>query len=190
MGMKAVQQVDAPTVLAYFERLDPLVRSGTVLHVIGGSAVVQLGAQIRVTADIDVALPYSKLELTEFVKASAEVGLPVDPSFGYQGAYVELVKPLMLTLPRPASEESCIELFKGVNLTVKTSTPADLVASKLYRYSSQDQEDIQFLMGTGGVTIDSVRESIQRLPERFRDDVLIRENLINLESDLKLWEGL
>ena len=84
MGMNAVQQVDAQTVLAYFERLDPLVRSGTVLHVIGGSAVVQLGAQIRVT----------------------------------------------------------------------------------------------------------VRESIQRLPERFCDDVLIRENLINLESDLKLWKGL
>ena len=190
MGMNAVQQVDAQTVLAYFERLDPLVRSGTVLHVIGGSAVVQLGAQIRVTADIDVALPYSKLELTEFVKASAKAGFPVDPSFGYQGAYVELVKPLMLTLPRPASEESCIELFKGVNLTVRTSSPADLVASKLYRYSSQDQEDIQFLMGTGGMTIDSVRESVQRLPERFCDDVLIRENLINLESDLKLWKGL
>ena len=53
-----VQQIDEQEALAYFERLDPLVRPGTVLFVIGGSAIAQLGAKIRVTADIDVALPY------------------------------------------------------------------------------------------------------------------------------------
>lgn len=184
-----VQQIDEQEALAYFERLDPLVRPGTVLFVIGGSAIAQLGAKIRVTADIDVALPYSKIEMSEFVEASSKAGLPVNPAFGYQGAYIELVKPLMLTLPKPASETDCIDLFQGVNLTVRTSSPADLVASKLYRYSDQDQEDIQFLMGAGGVTLEAVRESVSRLPVRFRDDVLVRENLSNLESDVRVWKG-
>lgn len=183
------QRIDEHSATDYFVRLDSLVKSGTELYIIGGSAIAQLGARIRVTADIDVALPYSRLELENFTKASEKAGLPVNPAFGYQGAYVEFVKPLMLTLPRPASPESFIELYRGVNLIVKTSTPADLVASKLYRYSPQDQEDIQFLMGPGGATLDAVRDSVSRLPERFRDDVLVRENLVNLESDLKFWTG-
>lgn len=91
-----IQQIDEQEAQAYFERLDPLVREGTVLFVIGGSAVAQLGAKIRVTADIDVALPYSKLELSEFAAA-------------------------------------------------------DLISSKLYRYSEQDQEDILFLLRQAGV---------------------------------------
>lgn len=184
-----VRQIDEQEALAYFERLDPLVRPGTVLFVIGGSAVAQLGAKIRVTADIDVALPYSTVELSEFAEASSRAGLPVNPAFGYQGAYVELVKPLMLTLPKPASETDCVVLFRGDNLTVRTSAPADLVASKLYRYSDQDQEDIQFLTGPGGATPEAVREAVSRLPARFRDDVLVRENLANLEADLRLWKG-
>jgi len=188
--MNEVRHIDASTALAYFERLDPLVREGTELCVIGGSAIAQLGAHIRVTADIDIAMPYSKLDLSAFAEASAKAGLPVNPAFGYQNAYVELVQPLMLTVPKPSSEEAFVELFRGMNLLVKTCAPADLVASKLFRYSPQDQEDIQFLMGSGGVTIERVREAVSRLPERFRDDVVVRENLTNLESDLLLWKGL
>lgn len=29
----------------------------------------------------------------------------------------------------------------------------------------------------------------ERLPARFRDDVLVRENLANLESDVRVWKG-
>lgn len=180
--------IDETTVTEYFVRLDRLVKPGTVLYVIGGSAIALLGAKIRTTADVDVALPYSRFNLSEFSEASAAAGLPVNPSFGYQGAYLELVKPLMLTLPAPKSEESLQELFVGTNLVVRTGSGADLVASKLYRYSDQDQEDIQFLMLRGGVTMADVAEAVERLPERFRHDVLVRENLANLESDLKLWE--
>lgn len=185
-----VQQINEQESEAYFERLDPLVETGTVLFVIGGSAIAQLGAKIRVTADIDVALPYSRIDLASFAVASEKAGLPVNPEFGYQGAYIELVKPLMLTLPKPMSEDSCIVLFQGINLTVKTSSPADLVASKLYRYSEQDQEDIQFLMGRGATTLDDVKDAVSRLPPRFRDDVIVRDNLSNLEADLKIWGGL
>ena len=182
-----IAEINETTALEYFARLDAFVKPGTELYVIGGSAIALLGAKIRTTVDVDVALPYSKLDVAAFSEASEKAGLPVNPAFGYQGAYIELVKPLMLTLPKPKSEESLQVLFQGTNLTVKTGSGADLVASKLYRYSEQDQEDIQFLMLRGGVTLEAVRESVLRLPERFRDDVMTVENLGNLERDLTMW---
>ena len=188
--MNPIAEINEATVLEYFSRLDALVKPGTELYVIGGSAIALLGAKIRTTADVDVALPYSKLDIAAFGEASAEAGLPVDPAFGYQGAYIELVKPLMLTLPKPKSEESLQGLFQGTNLTVKTGSGADLVASKLYRYSEQDREDVQFLMLRGGVTLDAVRESVTRLPERFREDVMTVENLGNLERDIAVWRAV
>ena len=126
------------TALEYFSRLDALVKLGTELYVIGGSAIALLGAKIRTTADVDVALPYSKLDVAAFGEASAKAGLPVDPAFGYQGAYIELVKPML----------------------------------------------------RGGVTLDAVRESVSRLPERFREDVMTVENLGNLERDLAVWRAV
>ena len=79
--------------------------------------------------------------------------------------------------------------FERLDPLVRPGSGADLVASKLYRYSDQDQEDIQFLMLRGGVTLEAVRESVARLPERFREDVMTVENLGNLERDLTMWRG-
>ena len=64
--------------MEYFARLDPLVKPGTVLFVIGGAAIAVLGAKIRVTGDIDVALPFSKLDMSGFAEAHKS-GLPVSP---------------------------------------------------------------------------------------------------------------
>ena len=80
----SVSEVDEAVITDYFVRLDRLVKLGTELYVIGGSAIALLGAKIRTTADIDVALPYSKLDLGDFSAASEKAGLPVNPAFGYQ----------------------------------------------------------------------------------------------------------
>ena len=106
--MNAISEINEATAQEYFSRLDALVEPGTELYVIGGSAIALLGAKIRTTAGVDVALPCSKLDIAAFGEASAKAGLPVNPAFGYQGAYIELVQPLMLTLPKPKSEESAI----------------------------------------------------------------------------------
>jgi len=58
----------------------------------------------------------------------------------------------------------------------------------LYRCSEQDYEDIQFLVGAAGVRFEDVVASVSRLPERFRDDILIRDNLANLKTDMELWK--
>jgi hypothetical protein len=181
------RQIDESVLREYFERLDPLVRSGTELFVIGGAAVALLGAKIRTTVDVDVAAPYSRVDLANFREASASAGLPVNPAAGYQGAYVEYVEPLMLTLPNPDTGGTSIVLFRGFNLTVRTGCPADLIASKLFRYSEKDVGDIRFLMESAKVSMTEIKDSVSRLPPRFRDDVLVGENLANLETDSSMW---
>ena len=182
-----IQEVNEEVLRGYFARLDPLVSKGTSLYLFGGGAVALLGAKIRTTIDLDVAAPYSTFSESEFAKASEQAGLPVNPPLGYQGAYVEFVQPLMLALPRPTDEECGNVIFRGLNLMVKTCSPADLVASKLCRYNAKDRGDVQFLVESVGVTIEQIHESVKRLPPRLRDDVLVQENLSNLEVDMKLW---
>ena len=75
MMSEAIAEINESVVTDYFVRLDQLVKPGTELYVIGGSAIALLGAKIRTTADVDVALPYSKLDLADFTTASAKAGL-------------------------------------------------------------------------------------------------------------------
>jgi len=183
-----IERVDEQTLRAYFDALDPLVRPSTVLYVFGGAAVALLGSRIRTTMDIDVAEPFSQIDRAAFCQASAQAGLPVNPSPDHDAAFLELVGPLRLSLPVPDAANPGVELYHGRNLTVKTGSSADLVASKLVRYDEQDQQDIQFLMGEGGATLEDVLASVARLQPVFRNDALVKENLANLATDLKIWE--
>lgn len=182
-----IQEVTGKTAGEYFVRLDALVAPGTVLYVYGGAAVALLGSGIRTTMDVDVAEPYSRFDQATFASASAQAGLPVNPGADYEQAFLELVGAFRLCVPEPTVEKPGLEIFKGTNLTVRTGSAADLIASKLIRYDEQDQQDIQFLLKTGRVTLSAVRESVGRLPESFREDALICENLTNLERDMKMW---
>ena len=182
-----IQEVTGKTAGEYFARLDALVAPGTVLYVYGGAAVALLGAGIRTTMDVDVAEPYSHVDRATFAALSAQAGLPVNPGEDYDAAFLELVGAFRLCVPEPTPEKPGLVLFKGANLTVRTGSASDLIASKLVRYDEQDQQDIQFLLKASGVTLPAVNESVSRLPAAFREDALVRENLGNLERDMKMW---
>ena len=55
--MNPITEINEATAMEYFSRLDALVKPGTELYVLGGSAIALLGAKVRTTADVDVALP-------------------------------------------------------------------------------------------------------------------------------------
>ena len=184
---ETIQEVTGKTAGEYFVRLDALVAPGTILYVYGGAAVALLGSGIRTTMDVDVAEPYSRFDRATFAAVSKQAGLPVNPGADYDAAFLELVGSLRLCVPEPAAEESGFELFKGANLTVKTGSASDLIASKLVRYDEQDQQDIQFLLKAANVSFAAVCESAARLPAAFREDVLVKENLDNLKRDMKVW---
>ena len=182
-----IQEVTGKTAGEYFVRLDALVAPGTVLYVYGGAAVALLGSNIRTPMGVDVAEPYSHFDRAAFAEASAQAGLPVNPGADYEQAFLELVGAFRLCVPEPTDAKAALVLFEGKNLTVRTGSAADLIASKLVRYDEQDQQDVQFLLKAGAVTLAAVRESVSRLPATFREDALVRENLDNLERDMKMW---
>ena len=63
------------------------------------------------------------------------------------------------------------------------------MASKLIRYDAIDQSDVRYLIGQMRLTYADVAQAVERLPAGFRNDVLVRENLRNLQEDLKLWRS-
>jgi hypothetical protein len=62
-----------------------------------------------------------------------------------------------------------------------------LAASKLIRYDPSDQADIQFLMVNGRVGFEDIVRAVERLPAAFREDIIVRENLKNLNRDCRRW---
>ena len=88
-------------------------------------------------------------------------------------------------MPTPA--DGVQVLYRGLNLTVKTGSMADLIASKLVRYNIKDMQDIQFLISTAPVKYEDVKAAVARLSLTFRNDPLVKENLENLKTDMELW---
>ncbi len=87
----------------------------------------------------------------------------------------------------PPDATDRVVLWRGTRLSVFTVGPADLVASKLIRYDPTDQADIQFLMANARLRFEQVAQAVERLPAPFRDDSVVRENLLNLRRDCQHW---
>ena len=171
----------------YLAALDERLERPATLVVYGSAAVMLLGETDRTSLDIDIAGPYSSADYGQLSCAAAAIGVPVNPSEDFAGDHLEWVSPLLLALPEP-DDASSVVLWHGARLTVKTVSPAQLVASKLIRYDEIDQSDVRFLCSQSRLTYDEVAAAVEQLPPRFRSDPVVRDNLENLRSDLKSWE--
>jgi len=170
---------------AFFVAIDCQLEAPATLHLYGSAVVILLDAPGRTSLDIDVAGPYSRINQAELEAIAARIRLPVNPEPAYDGPHIEWVGPLRLCLPPPQDDGTV--LWQGARLTVRTGSVEDLVASKLIRYDSTDQADIQYLYAQFRFSADAVRDAVERLPQPFRSDVLVRENLGNLLLDLRNW---
>ncbi len=170
----------------HLARLDAALQTTAVLHVYGSAACILLDEPGRTSLDIDVAGPYSEVDETELRRAAKQAGIPVNPADDYDGDHIEWIGPLRLCL-QPPVEGATLTLWKGRNLTIRTGSPADLVASKLVRYDETDRGDIQYLLTQANPTFADIAQAVDRLPAPFNRDALIRENLGNLKTDMAIW---
>jgi hypothetical protein len=175
-------------ITAFLERLDGALSAPTVLHIYGSAAFILLGEPERMSLDIDVAGPYSVADMGELQRAAASLGVPINPGEQDDRPHIEWVGPLRLCLPPPLPATDML-LWQGKKLSVKTGSAADLIASKLIRYDESDCADIQFVVRQGGVTWSDVQNAVRRLPVPFAQDALICENLNNLRTDMRMWQG-
>lgn len=144
-----------------------------------------MGQEDRFSVDVDVAGPYSTVSERMFEEAAKRVGLPVNPPDDFSGDHIEWIGPLRLCLAPPAA--NVLTLWQGSRLSVFTLPLPDLIASKLIRYDPTDQGDIQFIVSQQRVSFEEVEGAVDRLPNPFREDALVRENLRNLCSDMLRW---
>lgn len=180
--------MDKKRLLEYFAQVDGRLSAPAELLIYGSAAFILLDEEERTSLDLDVAGPYSKLNFEEFRQASRQAGLDVNPAGIDSADHVEWIAGVRLCLAPPESAGT-LTLWQGRNLVVNTVAAPDLVASKLIRYDAIDQSDVRYLIGQMRLMYADVAQAVERLPAGFRNDVLVRENLRNLQEDLKLWRS-
>lgn len=147
--------------------------------------MLALGHEGRATMDIDV-LPSSRFRDADLQRAAAAAGLlfnPPDKDFAERD-YIEVVPEETLVLPRPSPDMPYNTVFRGSRLTVRTPPAADLVVGKLKRLDPEDLADVTFLVQRFSLTERDLREAFGRLPERFRADPVLQDNLRYVIEDL------
>jgi hypothetical protein len=179
--------MDLAALQTYLSKLDASLQVTAACCIYGSAACMLLGEEGRISLDVDVAGPYSQADETMLRSAAAQIGLPVNPPADFAGDHIEWIGSLRLCLADPAVGGRVV-LWQGANLTIFTVSTPDLAASKLIRYDPTDQADIQFLMVNGRLGIEDVARAVERLPEAFRKDIIVRENLKNLGRDCLRWQ--
>lgn len=170
--------MDAAKLRQIFDRLDAALEHPTELLIRGGSAVLAHGLEQRATIDIDV-LPSSRFMEADLRRACAAADLgfnPSDKDFADRD-YLEVVPEESLILPRADPDRVYNTVFRGQRLTVKTPPAPDLVVGKLKRLEADDLEDVGFLVKRFRLTRQDLEEAYGRLPERFKADPVVQDNL-------------
>ena len=176
------------TILQKFAIIDENLRSSARLCLYGSGAFILLDEEDRTSLDLDIAGPYSKVDFSDFENAAKEAGLEINPEETTDKDHIEWISVVRLCLADPSITESMI-LWEGEKLTIFTVSPQDLIASKLIRYDEIDQSDINYLVFQMNVSFESIAKAVTRLPDSFREDVMIQENLANLKQDIVLWKS-
>ena len=155
------------------------LKTPTRLVLIGSSVGMWYGQPGRMTEDVDVWSPNSSIDLADISQACEKAGIHFDPK-GYDvardGLYLQMVTPGIVHVGKWKSEHS---MFRSGNLEVVHPPAENIIASKLVRAEPHDLEDIVYLMGRLGITLDLVRTAVETLSGIARE--FASENMVFLE---------
>lgn len=177
---------DWSTIQAALIRVGEHLKHPTRLVLIGSSVGMFYGQVGRMTEDVDVWSPKSKVDLGDIAQACEKAGIHFDPR-GYDlprdGLYLQMVTPGVVHVGKWKSEET---MFSSGNLQVVHPPAENIIASKLVRCEAYDLDDIVFLMGRLQVSLEAVRGAISTLSGAARETA--EENLVLLELRSELLE--
>jgi len=181
--------MDKNRILKIFGVIDDHLESSALLCLYGSGAFILLDEEDRTSLDLDIAAPYSQVEFPDFNRAVELAGLSINPEEDTNSDHIEWVSVVRLCLADPSTTESIV-LWEGKKLEVFTVSPADLIASKLIRYDEIDQSDVHYLVFQMNITFEAIEQAVERLPDSFRKDVIITDNLAILKQDILSWKGI
>jgi len=177
-----IADVNKTQLLDYLGKIDSALTAPTTLCIYGSAAFMLLDEPDRTSLDMDVAAPYSDANFTDLSRAASTAGLPINPAPDTPGEHIEWIQMARLCLAPPMAGRTVL-LWQGARLKIVTVPPPDLIASKLIRYDELDQADIAFLWAQQRLAWADIAAAVQRLPESFKHDPMVRDNLINLKTD-------
>lgn len=175
---------DWRAIQAALMRVGELLQKPTRLVLIGSSVGMWYGQPGRMTEDVDIWSPKSKVDLADITQACAKVGIHFDPKeydVPRDGLYLQLVTSGVVHVGKWKSEAS---MFRSGNLEVVHPPAENIIASKLVRAEPFDLDDIVFLMARLDITLDQVRTAVSTLAGSAKERA--EENMVYLElrSDL------
>lgn len=168
-----------------FEDIDNCLLAKAEICIYGSAAFILLGQDDRTSLDIDIAAPYSNVNFKDLSNSIKKAGYEINPDFTNK-EHIEWISINRLCLTKPVPENTII-LWSGDKLIVKTVSEPDLIASKLIRYDEIDQADIRYLVEYMNIQYEEIAVAVERLPNRFKNDIIVIDNLQNLKEDMLLW---
>ncbi|MBU18047.1 MAG: hypothetical protein CL725_10170 [Chloroflexi bacterium] len=170
---------DWRAVQAALMRVGEHLQKPTRLVLIGSSVGMWYGQAGRMTEDVDVWSPKSKVDLADIVQACEKAGVHFDPK-GYDAPrdrlYLQMVTPGVVHVGKWKSEES---MFRSGNLEVVHPPAENVIASKLVRAEPYDLDDIVYLMSRLDVSMVQVRNAVSTLADSARERA--EDNIVFLE---------
>ena len=177
-----IADVNKTQLLDYLCKMDGGLTAPATLCIYGSAAFILLDEPDRTSLDVDVAAPYSDANFADLSRAAVAAGLPINPAPDTSGEHIEWIQAARLCLAPPTAGRVVL-LWQGARLKIVTVPPPDLIASKLIRYDELDQADIAYLWAQQHVAWTDIAAAVQRLPEPFKHDPVVRDNLANLKAD-------
>jgi len=175
---------DWKTLQAALVRVGEYLQKPTRLVLIGSSVGMFYGQPGRMTEDIDVWSPNSRVDIADITQACKKAGIAFDPQ-GYDvsdvGLYLQMVKPGIVHVGKWKSEET---MFTSGNLTVAHPPVENIIASKLVRCTDADVEDTVYLIKRLGLSMDTVRRGVATLSPSAKE--IADENMVLIEIHSEL----
>jgi hypothetical protein len=160
-------------------RVGEHLQKPTRLALIGSSVGMWYGQPGRMTEDVDIWSPKSKVDLADITQACKKAGIHFDPKdydAPRDGLYLQMVTPGVVYVGKWKAEEA---MFRSGNLEVVHPPAENIIASKLVRAEPFDLDDIVFLMSRLEVSMDKVRDAVATLGGSARERA--EENMVYLE---------
>lgn len=170
---------DWRAVQAALMRVGAFLQKPTRLVLIGSSVGMWYGQAGRMTEDVDIWSPQSKVDLADITQACEKAGIHFDPKeydAPRDGLYLQMVTPGVVNVGKWKTEQA---MFTAGNLEVVHPPAENVIASKLVRAEPFDLDDIVYLMSRLSVSMDRVRSAVATMPESARERA--EENMVYLE---------
>lgn len=142
--------------LGWLENVDQKLSKDIVLVAVGGTALTLLGLK-ESTRDVDFCL--SEDDFSHFKDNSSSKIFVVDL---FRDGYI-----FSLQLPKDYMERAEAIPFSGKHMVLKALSLDDIIVTKTARFHARDIEDIQAVLKTGKIQVESLKRRFQQVLESY-----------------------